>query len=195
MERCDWCTADPLYRSYHDEEWGTPTHEDRTHFEFLVLESAQSGLSWLTVLRKRKNYRKAYDRFDPAAVAGYGEQKIESLLSDPGIIRNRRKIESSITNAQKFLEVQREFGSFDAYIWGFTDRQTVVNHYGSTAELPASSDLSDRVSKDLKKRGFRFLGSVTVYSYLQAVGIVDDHVDACFRKQMLADRRAAGQAG
>ena len=183
MNRCGWCTSDELYTKYHDEEWGVPVHDDRKHFEFLLLESAQAGLSWLTILRKRENYRLAYDNFDPEKVAKYGEQKINELLANPGIIRNRRKIESSIINANKFLEIQREFGSFDNYIWKFVNGKPVVNSFQTLAEIPATSALSDEVSKDLKRRGFHFLGSVTVYAHLQATGIINDHIDSCFRKQ------------
>ncbi len=182
MERCKWCLSDPIYVKYHDEEWGTPVHEDRKHFEFLLLESAQSGLSWITILRKRENYRKAYDGFNVEKIASYGEDKIESLLNDAGIIRNRRKIESSINNARRFLEVQSEFGSFDRYIWRFVDGHPVVNHYDSISQLPATSGLSDEVGRDLKNRGFRHLGSITLYSHLQATGLIDDHVNGCFRK-------------
>ncbi len=185
MNRCDWCKSEEIYVKYHDEEWGQPVHDDRVHFEFLVLESAQSGLSWLTILRKRENYRKAYDNFDAAKVARYGEEKIAELLSNPGIIRNRSKIESSINNAKRFVEIQKEYGSFDRYIWSFVDNKPVVNSYKDISGVPAVSALSDQVSKDLKKRGFKFLGSITVYSYLQATGIVDDHIDTCFRKTPL----------
>lgn len=182
MDRCEWANGNELLRKYHDEEWGVPVHDDRKHFEFLMLESAQAGLSWLTILKRREGYRKAYDGFDPEKIAGYGPDRIERLLRDPGIIRNRKKIEASVVNAAKFLEIQREFGSFDAYIWGFVHGKPVVNSYKSITEVPAVSPLSDAVAKDLKKRGFRFLGSVTVYAHLQAAGIVDDHVDSCFRK-------------
>jgi len=182
MERCDWCLGDELYIKYHDEEWGVPVHDDRTHFEFLVLESMQSGLSWLTILRKRENFRRAFAGFDPAKVAEYDEAKIAELLQNPGIIRNRRKIEAAINNAQRFLEIQREFGSFDKYIWGFTNGEIITNHYESISEIPATSPLSDEISKDLKKRGFKFLGSVTIYAHLQATGIINDHINKCFRK-------------
>ncbi|MGE4354373.1 MAG: DNA-3-methyladenine glycosylase I [Oscillospiraceae bacterium] len=184
MERCDWCQSDDLYIKYHDEEWGVPVHEDRKHFEFLVLESAQAGLSWLTILKKRENYRKAYDNFDPEKVACYDDRKVEELLMNGGIIRNRRKIEASIINAKMFLVIQREFGSFDQYIWQFVDHRPIVNHYQAIFEIPAKSDLSDRVSKDLKARGFKFLGSVTVYAHLQATGIINDHIDSCFKKYL-----------
>lgn len=187
MNRCDWCTSDELYIRYHDEEWGVPVHDDRKHFEFLVLESAQAGLSWLTILRKRENYRKAYDGFDPERVAAYGEEKIGELLQNPGIVRNRRKIESSVGNAQKFLEIQKEFGSFDRYIWGFVGGKPVVGSYRSTAEVPASTPLSDEISADFKRRGFRFMGTVIMYAHLQATGIVNDHIDSCFRKRGAAE--------
>ena len=185
MNRCDWCKSDDLYIKYHDEEWGVPVHDDRKQFEFLVLESAQSGLSWLTILRKRENYRLAYDNFEPEKVALYDDKKIDELLTNPGIIRNRKKIEASINNARRFLEVQKEFGSFDKYIWGFVHGQPIVNSYQDGAEIPATSPLSDTISKDLKRRGFQFLGPVTVYAHMQATGIVDDHVDSCFRKTKL----------
>jgi DNA-3-methyladenine glycosylase I len=188
MERCGWCGSDELYVKYHDEEWGVPVHDDRKQFEFLVLESAQSGLSWLTILRKRENYRAAYDNFDPEKVARYDERKIERMLADPGIVRNRRKIEVSINNAKRFLEVQREFGSFDRYLWGFVGNRPVMNSRHSLSEIPATSPLSDAISRDLKSRGFRFLGSVTVYAHLQATGIVNDHLDTCFRKYSCAEK-------
>lgn len=181
MERCSWCGNDPLYMKYHDEEWGLPLHDDRKHFEFLVLESAQAGLSWITILRKRENYKKAYDNFNPELVAQYSEQKIEELLKNEGIIRNRRKIEASINNAKMFLKIQNEFGSFDNYIWAFVDYKPVINKWENISNLPANTELSDKVSKDLKKRGFKFLGSTIVYSHLQAIGIINDHVLNCFR--------------
>lgn len=189
MNRCEWCTSDELYIKYHDEEWGVPVYDDRKQFEFLVLESAQAGLSWLTILKKRENYRAAYDNFDPVKVAAYDDKKIEELLSNPGIIRNRRKIESSINNARCFLEVQKEFGSFDKYIWKFVDYQPVINHYQNISEIPATSSLSDIISKDLKARGFRFLGSIVVYSHLQATGIINDHIDSCFRKKKCSGKQ------
>lgn len=183
MKRCDWCKSEEIYVKYHDEEWGVPVHEDRIHFEYLVLESAQSGLSWLTILKKRENYRKAYDYFDYEKVALYDECKICELITNEGIIRNRKKIEASINNAKKFIEIRNEFGSFDEYIWKFVDNKIIVNSYSDVSKLPASSELSDIISKDLKKRGFRFLGSITIYSYLQAVGLINDHIDSCFRKK------------
>lgn len=179
MKRCDWCGNDELYVKYHDEEWGVPVHDDKIHFEFLVLESAQAGLSWITVLKKRENYRKAYDGFDPIKVAKYDEQKVEDLLSNPGIIRNRKKIEASINNAKCFLEIQKEFGSFDKYIWGFVDNKPLKNSWQDISEVPATSQLSDIVSKDLKKRGFKFLGSTTIYAHLQATGLINDHLVDC----------------
>lgn len=181
MNRCPWCGKDELYIKYHDEEWGVPVHEDRKHFEFLVLESAQAGLNWLTILRKRENYREAYDGFDPVKVAEYDEEKILELLNNPGIIRNRRKIEASINNAKKFLKIQKEFGSFDNYIWGFVDNKPVENHWKNISEVPATSELSDEVSKDFKARGFKFLGSTIVYAHLQATGLINDHLTTCFR--------------
>jgi DNA-3-methyladenine glycosylase I len=179
---------------YHDTEWGVPSFDDRKHFEFLVLESAQAGLSWITILKKRENYRKAYDNFDPEKVARYTEKKKEKLLADPGIVRNRLKIEASITNARCFLEIQKEFGSFSGYIWGFTQKESaakgrtdranfhpVVGKWKNLSELPARTELSDKIALDMKKRGFRFLGSIILYSHMQATGIVNDHITGCFR--------------
>ena len=179
--RCAWAGTDPLYCAYHDEEWGRPVREDRALFEFLVLEGAQAGLSWITILRKRAAYRKAFDRFDPRKVARYTPAKVRALLQDAGIVRNRLKVESAVSNAKAFLAVQREFGSFSGYLWGFVDSKPVKNRPRSLKDVPASTPLSDRISKDLKKRGFRFVGSTIVYAYLQAVGVVDDHTRACFR--------------
>ena len=184
--RCPWCEATELYRRYHDEEWGVPVHDDRRHFEFLVLESAQAGLSWSTILKKRENYRKAYRRFDPEVVARFGARDRERLLNDAGIVRNRLKIESSINNAIRFLEIQRQFGSFDAYLWGFVGGRPVVNRWKTLSEIPANTELSDRISKDLKTRGLRFVGSTIIYAHLQAVGIVNDHLTGCFRHAELA---------
>jgi len=181
MQRCPWCGNDELYMKYHDEEWGVPVHDDIKHFEFFVLESAQAGLSWITILRKRENYRKAYDNFDPIKVAGYDERKVNELLNNPGIVRNRRKILSSINNAQKFLDIQKEVGSFDEYIWSFVGNEPVKNRWKDLAEVPAKTDLSDKISKDLKKRGFNFIGTTIIYSHLQAVGLVNDHLIDCFR--------------
>ncbi|WP_370521490.1 DNA-3-methyladenine glycosylase I [Cetobacterium sp. 8H] len=177
--RCSWCESSDLYRKYHDEEWGKPVHDDSVHFEFLVLESAQSGLSWITILNKRENYRIEYDNFNPEIVCLYDEDKILKMLANQGIVRNRKKIESSINNAKEFLKIQKEFGSFDKYIWSFTSNKIIKNSWINLNEVPCKTDLSDLVAKDLKKRGFKFLGSTTVYSYLQAIGIVNDHLLEC----------------
>jgi len=184
--RCSWCGTDPLYVRYHDEEWGVPLHDDRKLFEFLVLEGAQAGLSWITILRKRPAYQKAFDRFDPEKVARYDARKVAALLGDEGIVRNRQKIESAVKNARAFLEVQEEFGSFDAYQWGFVDGQPIVNRRRTITDVPPRSDVSDALSKDLKRRGFSFVGSTIVYAHMQAVGMVNDHVTRCFRHDELA---------
>ncbi|WFA09289.1 DNA-3-methyladenine glycosylase I [Tissierella sp. Yu-01] len=181
MNRCPWCIGNELYEKYHDEEWGVPVHDDKKHFEFLVLESAQAGLSWLTILKKRENYRKAYDGFDAEKIAIYGEEKIEELMNNPGIVRNRRKIEASINNAKRFLEVKKEWGSFDKYIWSFVDYKPVRNHWEELSQVPSTTELSDKISKDLKKRGFKFLGSTIIYAHIQATGLVNDHLVTCFR--------------
>ncbi|MDR2072162.1 MAG: DNA-3-methyladenine glycosylase I [Spirochaetaceae bacterium] len=187
MKRCGWCGTSDIYIHYHDTEWGVPVFDDRRHFEFLVLESAQAGLSWLTVLKKREQYRKAYDGFDPEKAARYTEKKKEKLLADPGIIRNRLKIEASITNAREFLKIQKEFGSFSSYIWGFTGHRPVVGTWKSLSELPPRTELSDRVAADMKKRGFRFLGSIIMYSHMQATGIINDHIIGCFRRKEIME--------
>ncbi len=179
--RCDWGTASPLYIDYHDNEWGVPLHDDRKLFEFLVLEGAQAGLSWETVLKKRHNYRKAFDNFDPRKISQYGNKKIEALLGNKGIIRNRLKIVSAINNAKRFLDVQKEFGSFDTYIWQFVDGRPIINRYKSIHELPATTKVSDAMSKDLKKRGFKFVGSTICYAHMQATGMVNDHIVDCYR--------------
>jgi DNA-3-methyladenine glycosylase I len=179
--RCEWAGTDPLYQDYHDREWGSPLHDDRALFEFLVLEGAQAGLSWLTILRKRDNYRKAFHRFDPRKVARYSAADERRLLADPGIVRNRLKIESAIRNARCVLAVAEEFGSFDSFIWSFVDRQPIQNAWRSLAEIPASTALSDKMSQELKKRGFSFVGSTICYAFMQAVGMVNDHVVGCFR--------------
>ncbi len=178
--RCAWI-SDPLMQQYHDEEWGVPLHDDRKLFEFMVLDAFQAGLSWKTVLNKRENFRKAFDDFDPVIIAGYDEAKYESLLADPGIIRNRAKIRATITNAKSFLTVQKEFGSFDKYIWSFVNYQPVINSWNSLSELPARTETSDIMSKDLTKRGFKFAGSTICYAFMQAAGMVNDHVVGCFR--------------
>jgi len=179
--RCEWCLKDDLYRDYHDKEWGVPVYDDRVLFEFLILEGVQAGLSWHTVLKKRENYRKAYDNFDPVKVAAYDKQKVGELLQNEGLVRNKLKIAASITNAQRFLEVQKEFGSFSNYIWGFVDHKPIVNQFKSMKEIPATTPLSDQISKDLKKRGFKFVGSTIIYAHIQATGMVNDHVVSCFR--------------
>lgn len=187
MERCGWATSDPLYIAYHDDEWGVPEHDDRKLFEMLILEGAQAGLSWITILKRRDSYRQAFDNFDPATVAAYDDAKAEQLLQDIGIIRNRAKIRSTITNARRYLEIQAEFGSFDRYLWAFVDGQPVLADWTTLAGVPAKTELSDRISKDLKKRGFSFVGSTIVYAYLQATGVVNDHIQTCFRAPMPAD--------
>lgn len=183
--RCQWSGTDQLYIKYHDEEWGIPVHDDRVHFEMLILEGAQAGLSWITVLRKRENYRKAFSNFDVNKVAKYNEKKIEKLLQDPGIIRNRLKVTSAVSNAKAFLEVQKEFGSFDKYIWGFVKNKPIVNKWKTLSDLPATSKESDELSKDLKKRGFKFVGSTIMYAHMQAIGMVNDHTIDCFRYKEL----------
>jgi len=182
-ERCAWVGSDPLYMAYHDKEWGTPLHDDRRLFELLILEGAQAGLSWITVLKKRNNYRKAFDRFDPSKIANYDTRKVKKLLSNEGIIRNRLKIESAINNAKAFLSVQKEFGSFDRYIWQFVSYQTKKNRWRSLKELPAKTRESDAMYQDLKARGFRFIGSTLCYAFMQSAGMVNDHVTRCFRYQ------------
>ena len=179
--RCSWCNNDPLLSLYHDEEWGVPVHDDKKHFEFLVLETSQAGLSWLTILRKRERYRTVFKGFDPEVVASFGEPEVRELLSDPGIIRNERKIRAAINNAARFLEVQGEHGSFDTYMWNWVAGRPVVNSFRSIGEIPVTTDLSDEVSADLKKRGFSFIGSTTIYAHLQAIGVVNDHLVDCFR--------------
>ena len=188
MTRCPWCEKTDTYIKYHDQEWGVPVLNDRKQFEFLVLESAQAGLSWLTILNKRENYRKAYDDFNPVKVAAYNNNKIEELMNNPGIIRNRRKIEASINNAKHFLEIQQEFGSFSDYLWKFVDYKQITNYYSDLKDIPAITELSDQVSKDLSKRGFKFIGSTIMYSHLQAVGIVNDHLTSCFRYREISQK-------
>jgi len=182
MERCGWVKPDnERYVVYHDKEWGVPVHDDHHLFEMLILEGAQAGLSWETILNKRESYRLAFDHFDPKAVSQYDEHKIEQLLQNSGIVRNRLKIKATIKNAKVFLNIQEEFGSFDAYLWGYVDGIQIVNTFKSLAELPAKTELSDRISKDLKKRGMSFIGSTIIYAYLQAIGIVNDHTMNCYR--------------
>jgi DNA-3-methyladenine glycosylase I len=189
LKRCGWAPLDdPLYREYHDKEWGVPVHDDRTIFEFLVLEGNQAGLSWGTILRKRENFRRAFDAFDPGKVARYDGKKVRSLLGDAGIIRNRLKIQAAVANAKAFLEVQREFGSFDAYIWRFVGGRPRVNRWKSLAEIPATTPESEAMSRELLSRGFRFVGPTICYAHMQATGMVNDHVVSCFRHKELSGR-------
>ncbi|HBK71161.1 MAG TPA: DNA-3-methyladenine glycosylase I [Flavobacteriaceae bacterium] len=180
-QRCAWCGTDPLYVEYHDTEWGVPVYDDDKLFEFLILETFQAGLSWITVLKKRENFRKAFDNFDYKKIATYGEKKYEALLQNAGIIRNKLKIKATISNAIAFMEVQKEFGSFSKYIWGFTNGKPIKNKLKTLAEAPATTALSDKLSKDLKKRGFKFTGSTVIYAHMQATGMVNDHLVDCFR--------------
>ena len=184
ITRCGWCEKDDLYRKYHDEEWGKPVYDDETIFEFLVLESFQAGLSWYTILKKRENFEKAFDKFDYQKIAKYTDKKVEQLMNDEGIIRNRLKILATINNAQKFMEMQKEFGSFSKYIWDFVGGKPIVNHPEKLSDVPATTDVSDALAKDLKKRGFKFLGSTVVYAHMQATGMVNDHLVSCsFRSE------------
>lgn len=183
LTRCAWCGTDPLYVAYHDTEWGIPVHDDRRWFEKITLEGAQAGLSWITVLRRRDNYRVAFDNFDPAIVATYDQAKIESLLQNEGLIRNRAKITSTVTNAQAFLRVQAEFSTFDSYIWGFVGGKPIINHWKSLSEIPAETAESKAMSKDLQKRGFKFVGSTICYAMMQSHGMVNDHTLNCFKRQ------------
>lgn len=180
-KRCEWSSVDDSMIQYHDEEWGVPVHDDRKLFEFLVLEGAQAGLSWLTILKRRDAYRRAFDNFDFSRVAKYNEEKIEVLLKDKGIIRNRLKIESAVTNASALIRVRKEFGSFDKYIWQFVDGKPINNRWISLKQIPTKTDISDKMSKDLMKRGFKFVGSTICYSHMQATGMVNDHLTSCFR--------------
>ena len=180
-KKCGWCVGDPLYEAYHDEEWGVPVKDDDTLFEFLILETFQAGLSWITILRKRENFRKAFDRFNYRKIAAYDESKVEELLQDPGIIRNRLKVNATVSNARAFMKVQEEFGSFSDYIWGFVEGKPIVNSLEDYRKGPANTPLSDKISKDLKKRGFKFVGSTVVYAHMQATGMVNDHETSCFR--------------
>jgi DNA-3-methyladenine glycosylase I len=181
MNRCGWAQSHPLLAEYHDTEWGVPLHDDRTHFEYLILDGAQAGLSWLTILKRREGYRAALAGYDVERVAAYTEEDVQRLLQDPGIIRNRAKVNGAVQNARAFLEVREEFGSFDAYIWRFTEGRTIVNAWTSMAEVPATSAESDAMSKDLRRRGFTFVGSTICYAYMQAAGMVNDHATDCFR--------------
>jgi len=181
--RCAWCEKDDLYRDYHDNEWGNPVYEDDKLFEFLVLETFQAGLSWYTILKKRNNFRKAFDQFNYKKIAQYGDAEIERLMQDAGIIRNGLKIKGTITNAIAFMETQKEFGSFSNYIWGFTDGKPIDNNPKTLKDVPAVNEISDALSKDLKKRGFKFVGSTVVYAHMQATGMVNDHVEECWRRK------------
>ena len=185
--RCGWCGADPLYVAYHDQEWGVPVYDDQTLFEFLILEGAQAGLSWSTILKKREGYRLAFDRFDVEKVARYDGIKISALLTDPGIVRNQLKIGSAVTNAQAFLKIRDEWGSFSDYIWSFVDGRPIQNAWQSLAEIPAKTPLAETISKDLKKRGFRFVGPTIIYAHMQATGMVNDHLVDCFRYREIAE--------
>ncbi|MFZ5354624.1 MAG: DNA-3-methyladenine glycosylase I [Bacillota bacterium] len=180
-QRCSWAGVDPIYINYHDNEWGVPVHDDTKWFEFILLDGAQAGLSWITILKKRENYRRAFDGFDVRKIAEYSDEKVENLLLDSGIIRNRRKIEAAITNARAFIKIQEEFGSFDNYIWRFVDGRPVINCWKELSEVPVTTGTSDIMSKDLMKRGFKFVGSTICYSFMQAAGMVNDHLMICFR--------------
>ncbi|MDY6173140.1 MAG: DNA-3-methyladenine glycosylase I [Fusobacterium necrophorum] len=182
--RCNWCEKDNVYREYHDKEWGKAVYDDNVIFEFLVLESFQARLSWYTILKKRENFRRAFDKFDYKRIALYDSQKVEELMTNRGIVRNRLKILATINNAQKFMEIQKEFGSFSKYIWDFVGGKPIINHPKSLKDIPATSSISDTIAKDLKKRGFRFLGSTVVYAYMQTTGMVNDHIVDCFCKNM-----------
>lgn len=188
--RCPWCLSFEDYIRYHDEEWGVPVHEDRKHFEFLILEGAQAGLSWATILKKREAYRKAFAEFDPEQVARFSEARLGELLQDPGIVRNRLKVKAAVNNAQRFLEIQKEFGSFDQYIWRFVNGKPIVNTWKTLQEVPAASQESEALSQDLVKRGFKFVGSAIVYAHMQACGLVNDHLVDCWRYAMINEDEA-----
>ena len=187
MKRCPWSEGSEQYINYHDKEWGVPVFDDKKLFEFLTLETAQAGLSWSTILKRRKNYKKAYDNYDIIKIASYDENKIQELLNNEGIIRYRLKIESSINNAKQFLKVQDEYGSFSNYLWSFVDHKPIINSWKKLSEVPAETELSKQIAKDLKSKGFKFVGSVTIYAYLQAVGVINDHLTDCFRYEEIKD--------
>src|SRR6056297_1585959 len=187
LNRCGWADGSEMYINYHDKEWGVPVFDDKTLFEFLTLETAQAGLSWSTILKRRENYKKAYDNYDIIKIASYDENKIQELLNNEGIIRYRLKIESSINNAKQFLKVQDEYGSFNNYLWSFVDHKPIVNSWKKLSEVPAETEISKQIAKDLKSKGFKFVGSVTIYAYLQAVGVVNDHLTNCFRYKEIKD--------
>ncbi len=190
MKRCDWAANSPIMQNYHVTEWGVPVHDDRLLFEFLILEGAQAGLSWLTILNKRQGYRKAFDNFDARKIAMYSDKKIKELLANPGIVRNRLKVQATITNANAFLAIQKEFGSFDSYIWQFVSGRPLQNSWKKLSDIPAQTRESDAMSKDLKKRGFKFVGTTICYAFMQAVGMVNDHTVDCFRyDQLTTDTR------
>ncbi len=191
-QRCEWCLGSPVYMEYHDQEWGVPVFDDRKQFEFLILEGAQAGLSWSTILNRREGYRQAFDLFDPGKVASYDQAKIASLLADNRIIRNKLKVHSAVTNAQNFLKIQLEFGSFSAYIWSFVNGNPLKNNWTNLGEIPATSRESDTLSVDLKKRGFKFVGSTIVYAHMQATGLVNDHVTGCFRYSEIVGSYSSG---
>ncbi|EOQ98537.1 methyladenine glycosylase [Leptospira wolbachii serovar Codice str. CDC] len=185
-ERCSWCLKFDQYIQYHDEEWGVPVHDDKTHFEFLILEGAQAGLSWATILKKREGYRKLFADFEPTKVAKFTDKKLETILLDPSIVRNRLKVFAAVNNAKRFLEIQKEFGSFDFYIWSFVGHKPIQNKRKSLSDVPATTKESDALSKDLIKRGFKFVGSTVIYAHMQACGLVNDHVESCFRYKELS---------
>ncbi len=187
--RCGWCLKFDQYIKYHDEEWGMPVHDDRVHFEFLILEGAQAGLSWSTILKKRDGYRKAFADFDPIRVSRFTQARIEKILTDPGIIRNRLKVNAAVNNAKRFLEIQKEFGSFDRYVWQFVNGKPIINHWKSLSEVPATTAESDALSKDLIKRGFKFVGSTVIYAHMQACGLVNDHLVDCWRHSAVNKRK------
>ncbi|MFN7098169.1 MAG: DNA-3-methyladenine glycosylase I [Gammaproteobacteria bacterium] len=178
--RCHWASNDPLYIEYHDHEWGVPVYDEQKLFEFILLEGAQAGLSWITILKRRENYRQAFDQFDPYKIARYNEKKLSSLLNDPGIIRNRLKVQAAVLNAQAFLQVKQELGNFTDYLWQFVDGKPIINHWSSASDVPVSTSVSDAMAKDLKKRGFKFVGTTICYAFMQAVGMVNDHTTNCF---------------
>ena len=186
VTRCPWCGDDPTYVEYHDKEWGVPVHQERRHFEFILLEGAQAGLSWITILKRREGYRRCFEDFDPERVAQFSEEDIQRLKGDTGIIRNDRKIRAAVKNARAFLAIQEEFGSFDTYIWRFVEGRPIVNEFKEMAEVPAETELSRKISKDLKSRGFSFVGPTIIYAHMQATGLVNDHLVSCFRHRELA---------
>ena len=181
VKRCSWCVGLEIYERYHDEEWGVPVHDEQKHFEFLLLETMQAGLSWITILKRRENYRKAFADFDPKQIAEFDLAKIEQLMQDAGIIRYRKKIQAAVNNAQKFLQIQKDYGSFDSFIWSFTQGKVVKNEWMALNQIVPTSELSDTVAKALKQRGFKFVGSTTIYAHLQAIGVINDHIQDCFR--------------